>query len=290
MFYNIYEEALKAEQYIRLQVFKMILNGVPRSGKTTFWKRLAIKDFHPSDISPSTGGAEFHFISALESKESAHLNEESSHKSEESAHNSEESAHKSEESSHKSEEFSHKSEESTHKSEESTHMRTEILFDLHLYSETDSSDLDNEAFFINKHTLLEHDKAQVGTQSKALMAVEGPTTSKKTLSEAEIATPPIHLSLANESLPVPLSSNTPTDVSYPQPAEHMGNKIDPVSEDIHHCCNKMLNMLKSGENIPLITIIKRLCHLVDVGGQRAFLEMLPTVSFGKALYLIFFFI
>ena len=76
----------------------MVLCGVPRSGKTTFWKRLAIKDFKPTETSPSTGAAESHFISA--------------------------------------------------------HMRTEMLFDLHLYSE--DKDLDREALTIYKLILEKH--------------------------------------------------------------------------------------------------------------------------------------
>ena len=258
MFHNIYEKALKAEQIIRLQIFRMILNGVPRSGKTTFWKRLAIKDFQPSEISPSTGAAESHFISALETKES------------------------------------------TCRSGESAHMCTEILFDWHLYSETDTSDLDNEAFYIYKHTLEHHNIETKSAQSKALIAMQESTTNEQTESEAEIATSPTNQSLANVSLPVhpnsssslrklsslqPLSGKIPTDS---QPADHMAGKIDPVIKDIHRCCDKLLNRLKSGERIPLITTIKKLCHLVDVGGQRAFLEMLPTLSVGRALYLIFF--
>ena len=96
---NVYEKALQNEKTeVRLQVFKMILSGVPRSGKTTFWKRLAMKDFQPSETSTSTGVAESYFLSA--------------------------------------------------------HMSTEMLFDLHLYSETDTSDLTTEALTIYKHIIL----------------------------------------------------------------------------------------------------------------------------------------
>ena len=40
--------------------------------------------------------------------------------------------------------------------------------------------------------------------------------------------------------------------------------------------------------MPAIKKIKKLCHLIDAGGQRAFLELLPTITVGKALYLLFF--
>ena len=42
----------------------MVLCGAPRSGKTTFWKRLALKGFKPSELSPSTGVAESYILSA----------------------------------------------------------------------------------------------------------------------------------------------------------------------------------------------------------------------------------
>ncbi|MCG8622745.1 MAG: hypothetical protein MJE68_12215, partial [Proteobacteria bacterium] len=74
IFTNVYQESLKNEQHqISLQVFRMLLCGVPRTGKTTFWKRLAkVKGFQPSEISPSTAAYESHTIAANE-RTSPHL-------------------------------------------------------------------------------------------------------------------------------------------------------------------------------------------------------------------------
>ena len=103
------------EHIVNLQVFRMVLCGVPRSGKTTFWKRLAIKDFKPSKSSPSTAAAESCIISAHERKTHA-----------------------------------------KHKA----HIHTEMLFDLHLYSEDKDLDHDHdrEALSIYKLILEKHKK------------------------------------------------------------------------------------------------------------------------------------
>ena len=119
---NVYESALRSEKAeVRLQVFKMILSGVPRSGKTTFWKRLAMKDFEPSETSTSTGAAESHFLSA--------------------------------------------------------HMSSEMLLDLHLYSETDTKDLTTEALTIYKHILEAAPTQTDSSQSESVVPSESLTTS-----------------------------------------------------------------------------------------------------------------
>ena len=70
VFNNIYEEALRNEKHeVALQVFRMVLCGTPRAGKTTFWKRLALKDFKPSIESASTGAAESHYLAVKEKKQ-----------------------------------------------------------------------------------------------------------------------------------------------------------------------------------------------------------------------------
>ena len=277
MFKNIYEEALKHEEHeVILQVFKMILSGVARSGKSTFWKRLAIEDFKPSAKSTSTGIAESHFISAIEKE--------------------------------------------TH-----PHLCSEMLFDLHLYSDTDTSDLDNEALCIYKHILESHrddtltstNAAVTHSESQSLAESDGksllaspvnnkewaPSDSEKvqsskvikltsqfrdarhkdecdsTQSDSQVVSSAMnkHSKSTNVAGAISLSCNL-------QPAK----EIDPISSEIKHCFEEMNNLLKTGEKAPLIKIIKKICHPIDAGGQRAFLEMLPTLTLGKALYLLFF--
>ena len=121
MYKNVYESALRSENLeVRLQVFKMILSGVPRSGKTTFWKRLAMKDFQPSATSTSTGVAESHFLSA--------------------------------------------------------HMSSEMLLDLHLYSETDTKDLTTEALTMYKHIIEAATTQTDSSQSESVVPSESLTT------------------------------------------------------------------------------------------------------------------
>lgn len=227
VFKTIYEEALKNEELnVRLQVFKMILSGVARSGKSTFWKRLAIKDFQPNKTSASTGAAESHFLSALENT----------------------------------------------KSNLGAHVCTEILFDLHLYGETGTSDLDNETLCLYKHILKSHTSSKKSKTHK-----DTPTE----MDNQEELTP----SVIQQSYPMVLARSS-SQIETPEPSQT--SEYDPISVEIAKCFNEMQNLLEKGEHLPTIPIIKKLCHLIDAGGQRAFLEMLPTLTIGKALYLIFF--
>ena len=229
IFTNVYQESLKNEQHqISLQVFRMLLCGVPRTGKTTFWKRLAkVKGFQLSEISPSTAAYESHTIAANEKT--------------------------------------------------SPHLDSAMLFDLHLYEDT--TDLKKEALTIYKHILITHNV-------KAL--TEDPPQ-KKAISD---------------SLPMETGSNTPIldttvfPVSVPDsekaqspaslPSDAIVKQRDSIVEEVNKYFEDLATLLRSGEDLPDIPLIKKLCSLADVGGQRAFLEMLPTVTIGKALYLLFF--
>ena len=264
---NIYESALKSEKAeIRLQVFKMILSGVPRSGKTTFWKRLAMKDFVPSETSTSTGAAESHFLSA--------------------------------------------------------HMSTEMLLDLHLYSETDTKDLTTEALTIYKHILEAASTQTDSSQSDSVVPSESSTTSpeeessvpSKSVSEENdqsqainTQTPYPHstdpdTNLQSEaSIASQISTETseneqrvPVKFAYREIIDEeilaaQKQEIEQISKEIDEYFNELTNLLQKGEKVPTnIPLIKKICHLIDTGGQRAFLELLPTVTVGKALYLLFF--
>ena len=277
MYKNVYESALRNEKAeVRLQVFKMILSGVPRSGKTTFWKRLAMKDFKPSKTSTSTGVAESHFLSA--------------------------------------------------------HMSTEMLLDLHLYSETNTKDLTTEALTIYKRIL---EAAPTQTDSSQSGSVV-PSESLITSSEEESSTVPSNLdseendqSQANitqtpseeyylsqyETYTTDLDTNqqfeastasqiwtneneqrVPVKFAYHEiidekllATEAQKEEIKQISKEIDEYFSELTSLLRKGEKIPTdIPLIKKICHLIDTGGQRAFLELLPTVTVGKALYLLFF--
>ena len=279
MYKNVYEHALRSERAeVRLQVFKMILSGVPRSGKTTFWKRLAMKDFQPSETSTSTGVAESHFLSA--------------------------------------------------------HMSTEMLLDLHLYSETDTSDLTTEALTIYKHILL-FNKEAASTQTDSSQSESAlPSESSSNVVKYESTSVPSksasieNIQLSNDQMP-PDEHNSgeykkhatlpaairqseaayPNSISeseyFPQARKQVvkyafrelidedllaaqKQEIEQICQEIDQYFDELNSLLQKGEILPIIPTIKKICHLIDTGGQRAFLELLPTLTVGKALYLLFF--
>ena len=273
VFTNIYEEALKNEKQISLHVFRMILSGVPRSGKTTFWKRLTkLKGFQPSENSPSTPAFESHMISANEN-EGSNVNIKEITEQEVTT---------------------------------SPHLEAAMLFDLHLYDDT--SDLKNEALTIYRHILNEPKSVTSDSteQSEAISESysdesETPvlmrnqpsldSTQTKTISkhdELEIVDSNASIS-ERASSPIPEKVSTVTEKSVTTTTSVKGS--DPISKEIDEYLEELNALLKSNEkmtDIQLIKAIKKLCNLIDVGGQRAFLEMLPTVTIGKALYLLFF--
>ena len=263
---------------MRLQVFKMILSGVPRSGKTTFWKRLAMKDFQPSETSTSTGVAESHFLSA--------------------------------------------------------HMSSEMLLDLHLYSETDTEDLTTEALTIYKHILEVAATQTDSNQSESVVTSESSTTPEKEYKPTNVPSRSIS---EKDDQSQAIDNQTPTeeydssqhethttvpDTNQQSEAGTANQKqlsisseddqrvqvkyayceiideeilaaqkqeIEQISNEINEYFDELTSILQKGEKVPTnIPLIKKICHLIDTGGQRAFLELLPTVTVGKALYLLFF--
>ena len=279
MYKNLYESALRSENLeVRLQVFKMILSGVPRSGKSTFWKRLAMKDFQPSKTSTSTGVAESHFLSA--------------------------------------------------------HMSSEMLLDLHLYSETDTEDLTTEALTIYKHIL-----EAAGTQTDSNESVSVVTTESSTTPEEEYKPTNVPSQSISEKDDQSQATDNQTPTEEYDSRQHethttvpdtnqqfeagtanqkqlsisseddervqvkyayceiideeilaaQKQEIEQISNEIDEYFDEMTSLLQKGEKVPTnIPLIKKICHLIDTGGQRAFLELLPTVTVGKALYLLFF--
>ena len=271
VFTNVYEEALKNEKYeVDLQVFKMILCGVPRSGKTTFWKRFVqLRGFVPDKISPSTTAYESHYMYANE-KKSANVNMQT--------------------------------ESETHKSEydksKSPHLEAKVLLDLHLYDD-DVFDLTNEALAIYMNIIKTNESTTVNSAQKSITELNSAKYSDiddlMETSDNQTDTPSEEQPTSG-SVPSSNTSEHPTSVSSitserdEQSLETTAQEEeeDPISKQINEYFEELSTLLKSGKEIPDIKLVKILCHLIDIGGQRAFLEMLPTVTFGKALYLLFF--
>ena len=274
---NVYKKALQdTEHIVNLQVFRMVLCGVPRSGKTTFWKRIAIKDFKPSPESASTGAAESHRISAVR-RGKQDCGQESR-----------------------------------------DHVHAKILFDLHLYSE--DSDLGSEALTIYK-LILERHRPQPQTcidkshdeKHKSQTERYGQTETYKSKDEPQVSKIVMQASEVQEDVKAnnlkSTTDNEDTPSGYIQedlsaqddmhmtsaalPTHTFSNNVskkqppDPIIVEIRKQFEQ-LNTLLKGKYFPDLPNIKKMCHLQDTGGQRAFLELLPTLSTGKALYLLFF--
>ena len=250
----------------------MVLCGIPRCGKTTFWRRLADKSFKPSELSPSTRAAESHFISAEGKNEQ--------------------------------------------ESDQEPHMRAKMLFDLHLCS--GDTDLDHEALTIYKHIIETHKPQAEAQKARAKTHRHQVEAHKPQVFETEALNPQvlentdeiINDSKAADTLEavtnnendkdsqsvnsqkgdsfqtethatLPVVNQQPETISEKQPS-------DLVVMKINECFEKLNDLLQKGEYLSAIPNIKKMCHLQDTGGQRAFLELLPTLSVGKALYLLFF--
>ena len=212
--------------------------GVPRSGKTTFWRRLADKGFTPSENSTSTGAAESHYLSA--------------------------------------------------------HMNTEMLFDLQLFSE--DTDPNHEALTIYKQIVMAHkpqpSDSKPGSDGKDKPDSDGRDeldsngkderdsdgSQDKAGSDSKDKSDPSKSATANEEKSASDSGNKSTSDGK----DKIFIAIDELFEELD-------KLLEGAENLPEIpNNIKKICHLQDTGGQKAFLQLLPTLSTGKALYLLFF--
>lgn len=147
----------------------------------------------------------------------------------------------------------------------SPHLESAMLFDLHLYEDT--SDLRKEALTIHKYILMTNEPKLVTDDSSQM----------NTISESH----PIEIKSIDGTASV-------SEKALSLPVAAIINQRDPISEEIDRYFEELNALLKSGEKLPDIPLLKKLCSLAGIGRQREFLEMLPTVTIGKALYLFFF--
>ena len=271
---NVYESTLRNEKAeVRLQVFKMILSGVPRSGKTTFWKRLAMKDFKPSKTSTSTGVAESHFLSAHMNTEmllDLHLYCETDTKDLTTEaltiYKRILEAGPTQTDSSQSESVVPSESLITSPGEEST-----------VPSNLDSEESNRSQANITQTPSKEYDSSQYETY----------TTDLDTNQQLEASTASQIWTNENERrVPVKFAYREIIDEEL---LAAQKQEIEQISKEIDEYFSELTSLLRKGEKIPTnIPLIKKICHLIDTGGQRAFLELLPTVTVGKALYLLFF--
>ena len=289
VFKNVYEEALKSDNIeVRLQAFKMILSGVPRSGKSTFWKQLAQKDFQPSETSTSTGVAELHFLSAHMNTEmllDLHLcsDTDTSDLTTETLtiyrhilFNKEAASTQTD--STQSESLQVPSESSstfTDEKRESTSVTS------NLSNAEDNNQSSNNLPLPDKHDSVQHEtKDNYQSSNKLTVSDECDLVQYETL--------PTSASSQQSGTAKPkfnLTSICIDEISL----EARMQEIEQISKEIDEYFDELNNLLQKGEKLPPnVPLIKKICHLIDTGGQRAFLELLPTVTVGKALYLLFF--
>ena len=223
---TVYINALKDPRSftVDLQVLRMVLCGVPRSGKTTFWKRLVREDFNTEELSQSTPLAEQHHI---------HVNHVS--------------------------------------------MEMAMLYDWHLCSDDDSlnskNELDKEVLVIYRQ-ILESYNSNTSVERDAAL------------------TPSSSMEMTLHS-----KQNEPKDQGIVQAGMSSGQElnkpvhqqsVDEISKEIVSIFENLQKNLTSVGDIPDVSTLRQLINLSDIGGQRAFLELLPILSTGSALYLIFF--
>lgn len=209
MYEKVYMDALRDSDFkVDLEVLKMILCGVPRSGKSTFWNRLVNDNFDTEKISESTGVAEHHYI---------HVS-----------------------------------------------VKSATLFDWHLCHD-DDAELEKEALTIYKH-ILENYNPSKNTSSIPLDDAT-PSIKSQTFNPSKRAQP---LSVIQKELNK--SEKLDADIE---------RQIDGIFRELEYS-------LARDSKLPDIPRVQKMFNLIDTGGQSAFLELLPVITVGKALYLIFF--
>ena len=260
---NIYKKALQNETPVELQVFRIVLCGIPRSGKTTFWKRLADKSFKPSKESASTGAAESHLVSVH-------------------------SVGKTEETRSKK-----------HEGDKECHMHTEMLFDLQLFDK--DKDLNHETLTIYKQIVMAHESQPSDSSDREDKS--GSDGEDKSDSD-EKDKPDSHGQDKSGSDDKDKSDADGTNKSATDDEKKSGSdgkdksasdgedesdydhKIFTAIDKLFKELEKQLQGAEDSPDIP--SDVKKICHLQDTGGQKAFLQLLPTLSTGRALYLLFF--
>ena len=316
VFNNIYKNALlDKKRTVRLQVFRMVLCGIPRAGKTTFWKRLAIKGFKPCEESPSTGSAESHLISAVkkekqESEHRAHVHTEMLfdfhlNSGEKDADHEALTIYKliinaPEPQAEAQAETHTKPHDKTHESQP-LDAETHKPHDKSQQFEVETHEPHNISQQFQVETHKAHDKAQqleVKTHDEAQQFEAEPHASERhkpanSSNQSLISTSSDigqnSLSANNQKdHSAETETHTKSSVTNHDQQPNSVESTDPIITEIDKLFKKLHDLLRNGEYSSVVPNIKKMCHLQDVGGQRAFLELLPTLSVGKALYLLFF--
>jgi hypothetical protein len=96
----------------------------------------------------------------------------------------------------------------------------------------------------------------------------------------------------NESSDTFLDSKSPLDEKSKNETEAKPSESEKKDQDIEKAFNQLTSILQSDSTEKLEELLKGLelimVNMMDIGGQPALLEMLPPLTIGPALYLLFF--
>ena len=259
--YEAYQQALKEEVAIPLKYLKVLFFGPPRTGKTSMRRRLVgeILNLANEPVQASTGTAEHYdvIVKLFEDKTTTStaiiLKSEHTSVSEWSSIGKDKSTHE-------------------------TDIKEELLL---LYR------------FIYGVFPTEN-KPPVSTVNR-LESKDSrspvPVIEKDAQNEFEVTQSPARVE--TDTVPSPVLVGVDPNASTPQASsvrEHVLSSKQNLMEEIKEAFEAFDEILRAGEQKQLKVLLDGtiLMNMVDTGGHPAFLEMLPALTMGPALYLIFF--
>ena len=258
--YEVYEKALEEGTNIVLHFLKFLFIGSPRSGKSTTIKRLTgeLVNLHQSSGSlPSTGVAETHNV--IIKKLTHHLVKIAN-----SADSNEWVK------------FDASSNEQDKKNE-----IVRILYQLiHGQAETKLSDTeirDEEAPSVQPALV---DEVTVTDKVDELSVTES-TAGMETINETEIT---MSMSTTKEDEVFVLSASNYSNASD----DRSRDLSDKEKQEIEIAFEQLKRTCTSTDSEMIKNLLHTIINLMDTGGQPAFMDMLPTLTIGPALYGIFF--
>ena len=258
--YEMYEQALEKGINIALHFLKFLFIGPPRSGKSTTIKRLIgeLVNLHQSSGSlPSTGVAETHNV--IIKKLTHHLVKIAN--------------------SADSNEWV-KFDASSNEQDKNNEI-VRILYQLiHGQAETKLSDTeirDEEAPSVQPALV---DEVTVTDKVDELSVTES-TAGMETINETEIT---MSMSTTKEDEVFVLSASNYSNASD----DRSRDLSDKEKQEIEIAFEQLKRTCTSTDSEMIKNLLHTIINLMDTGGQPAFMDMLPTLTIGPALYGIFF--
>ena len=262
--YKAYQQALKDETAIPLKYLKVLFFGPPRTGKTSMRRRLVgeIQNFAKEPVQVSTGTAEHYDVIVKEDK------------------NTTSTTVITEKSNWLSIKVLCGKEKNTHLLDEELRLLYQCISETqnksHHIQTGKPSDENSSPVSPNENSPPKGNESLNENKSPVRDEQQSPVKDKENVSRTKTT-----------------ESNSNTSASWVTPVreqehEHSAKYIEREEIDKEfEAFDQFLHESGEGQNKDLLegTI---LMNMVDTGGQPAFLEMLPALTMGPALYLIFF--